>query len=235
MPFATPLKIALIGDYDETVTAHRAIDRALPMAAEQTGLALQAHWLATDAIDTLEGFDAIWCVPASPYRDTEAALQAIGHARVNGIPFLGTCGGFQHALLEYARNVLGWQDAEHGETAPDAPRTVISRLSCSLVEARQQIRLTPGSAMAQAYGCTSTDEGYRCNFGINPAFAEALTAGPLRVSGRDENNEIRAVELAGHRFFLATLFQPERAALAGHTPPLVAALVQAAGRYREAR
>jgi len=66
------------------------------------------------------GFDGFWCVPASPYRDIDGALRAIRFAREQRRPFLGTCGGFQHAVLEYARNVLGWADAEHGELAPNA-------------------------------------------------------------------------------------------------------------------
>ena len=69
-----------------------------------------------------------------------------------------------------------------------------------------------------------------CRYGLNPAFREALTAGPLRVAAEDGVGDVRAVELAGHPFFVATLFQPERAALRGALPPLAAALVRAAGR-----
>jgi CTP synthase len=76
-------------------------------------------WLATPSIasgEALAEYDAIWVVPGSPYRHPEGAFTAIRYARENSIPFLGTCGGFQHAVIEYARNVLGWQDAGHAET-----------------------------------------------------------------------------------------------------------------------
>ncbi len=66
--------------------------------------------------EALAEYDAIWVVPGSPYRHPEGAFTAIRCARESSIPFLGTCGGFQHAVIEYARNVLGWQDAGHAET-----------------------------------------------------------------------------------------------------------------------
>jgi len=169
-------------------------------------------------------------VPASPYRDTEGALAAIRFAREAPRPFLGTCGGFQHALLEYARSVLGWADAEHGENAPTGNRLVITPLSCSLVEVGGNLRFDPDSRLARAYGCLESREEYHCRFGLNPALAQELTSGRLRAVGWDESGEVRAVELDGHPFFVATLFQPERAALQSRLPPAVRAFVAAAGR-----
>ncbi|MCY1334900.1 CTP synthase [compost metagenome] len=224
-----PLRIGLVGEQDNRITAHRAIARALELAAEAMGQALEPVWLATDRIDPqqLEGFDGLWCVPGSPYRDTEGALRAIAHARVHALPFLGTCGGFQHALLEHARNVLGWCDAEHAESTPDAPRAVISLLPCALRETLERVQLRAGSRLARAYGESEAFEGYHCGYGLNPAFREQLTQGPLRVCALDASGAVRAVERDDHPFFVATLFQPERAALIGRLPPLVAAFVRA--------
>ena len=154
-------------------------------------------------------------------------LSAIRHAREGGVPFLGTCGGFQHAIIEYARDVLGWPDAEHAETAPDAARAVISLLECALVETAGVVRFVPGSRIASAYGATEATERYRCRYGLNAEFRSALLAGPLRATAEDEDGEVRAVELDNHPFFVATLFQPERAALAGKSVPLVVAFVTA--------
>ena len=128
------LQIGLIGDFDESVTAHRAIPLALRRAAERLSQRLEFDWLGTDTMPDAQGlarFDALWCVPASPYRSMAGALRAIAFARREGVPFLGTCGGFQHAVVEYARAVLGWADAEHAETAPDAPLAVITALDCA--------------------------------------------------------------------------------------------------------
>ena len=224
------LHLALIGDYNPDVTAHQAIPVALQLAADSLGLKVHLQWIDTDTLTPatpLHGFDGFWCVPASPYRDTDGALRAIRFAREQRRPFLGTCGGFQHAVLEYARNVLGWADAEHGELAPQAQRAVIAPLSCSLVEATDTVRLTPYTRIADAYGTLDIEEGYRCRYGMNPDFAQALLERELIPSGHDSAGDLRAVELLDHPFFVATLFQPERAALRGITPPLAIALLKA--------
>ena len=224
-------RIGLVGDYDASVPAHQAIPRALALAAEALHAPIDFRWLPTETIDgdaVLAPFDGLWCVPASPYRSMEGALHAIGFARTQPRPFLGTCGGFQHAVVEYARSILGWADADHAESSPDAVRPVIAPLSCSLVEVTDRVRLRPGSRIAAAYGATETVEGYRCRYGLNPAFREALVSGPLRVAAEDDAGDVRALELDGHPFFVATLFQPERAALAGRLPPLVLAFARAA-------
>src|SRR5205809_607084 len=80
----------------------------------------------------LELFHGIWCVPGSPYRSMDGALRANRFARENGRPFLGTCGGFQHAIIESLRNVAGLKHADHAESNPDAKMPVIVRLACSL-------------------------------------------------------------------------------------------------------
>ena len=229
------LRIGLVGDYDAAVPAHQAIPRALARAGDAVGATIAHAWVPTEEITPtarLTGFDGLWCVPASPYRSMEGALRAIRFAREEGRPFLGTCGGFQHAVLEYARHVLGWTDAEHAETAPEATRLVITPLSCALVETTGQVRLVPGSRLAIAYDALEAVEGYRCRYGLNPAFRAALASGPLRVSAEDEAGEVRAVELADHPFYVATLFQPERAALVDRTPLLVVAFVAAARAAR---
>lgn len=229
-----PIQIALIGDYNREVIAHQAIPLALNMAAESAGLKVRFEWLPTDSITSasqLNGVDGFWCVPASPYRNRDGALLAIRYAREQQRPFLGTCGGFQHALLEYAHNVLGWADAEHGETAPDAERALLTPLSCSLVEAVDSIRLVDGSLIADAYGALDIREGYHCRYGLNPEFEAQLLTQSLHATGHDSAGDLRAVELRGHPFFVATLFQPERAALAGTAPPLVSAFLTACARY----
>jgi CTP synthase (UTP-ammonia lyase) len=222
--------IALIGDYDPSVPAHQAIPLALGLAGYRLGHPTRFEWIPTDEIEgtsRLTPFDGVWCVPASPYRSMDGALTAIRFARETRRPFLGTCGGFQHAVIEYARNVLGWADAEHGETAPSSQRLVITPLACSLVEVTDTVRLRPGTRIAQAYECSEIIEGYRCRYGMNPEFLAQITSRDLRVTAEDPDGEVRALELEGHPFFVATLFQPERAALCGECPPLAAAFVRA--------
>jgi len=225
------LRIGLVGDHDASIPAHQAIPLALELAAADLGTAVRPTWLHTDTLidaRALEGYDALWCVPGSPYRSMDGALRAIRFAREQGTPFLGTCGGFQHAVLEYARHVLGWADAEHAETAPAAQRAVIHALECALVEAVETLVPAPGSRLGRAYGDAGFEAAYRCRYGLNPAFAAALLGGALQPAARNREGELRALELDGHPFFVITLFQPEREALQGRLPPLVQALLGAA-------
>ncbi|HEY4223660.1 MAG TPA: hypothetical protein VGO62_20025 [Myxococcota bacterium] len=225
------MKIGLIGDRNDNVTAHRAIPLALARSAARLETSVDVEWVPTasiDAVARVAAFAGLWCVPASPYVSEAGALRAIRHARVAGVPLLATCGGFQHALLEYAHSVLGWDDSVHAETAPDGKRLLLAPLQCSLVEVRAPIRLLAGSRIAQAYNRTAIVEGYHCSYGLNPAYASELLSGALEATGWDDNDEVRAVELAGHSFFVGTLFQPERAALEDTEAPLVTAFLRAA-------
>jgi len=236
-------RIALVGDHDPSVTAHRAIPVALALAGASLRHAVDAEWLPTERVPAdveaaaalLDGFDGVWCVPASPYRHTAGALAAIRVAREHGRPFLGTCGGFQHAVLEYARSVLGRTAASHAELEPEGADAVITPLACALVEAGETVHLAPGSHLAAAYGRLTADEEYHCRYGLNPAVREAITARGFRVTATGAGGEVRALELRDHPFFVATLFQPERAALRNKLPPLVAAFVHAATQARTQR
>jgi CTP synthase (UTP-ammonia lyase) len=226
------LRIALVGDYDPDVIAHQAIPPALALAAADAGLSVEPCWIHTERLTSLAplaGADGIWCVPASPYANTAGALAAIRWARETGVPFLGTCAGFQHVLLEAAESLWGLDAPAHAELDPGAVDPVIAPLSCSLVEVMGQLRFTPGSRLATAYGRTEATEGYHCRFGLNPRYEAYLTAGPLRATAWDPDGAVRGIELEGHPFFVATLFQPERAALSGTTPPLALSLLHAVG------
>jgi CTP synthase (UTP-ammonia lyase) len=229
-----PLRIALVGDHNPSVIAHQAIPLALKLTATDLGVQVQADWVATraigDAANDLARYQGIWCVPASPYENPHGALDAIQFAREQQLPFLGTCAGFQHALIEYARNVVGIKDADSAENNPGAAKLVISRLSCSLVEVQSEIVLVPGSLLHQSYGSLTIMEGYHCNYGPSKESEGLLLDGNLRVAARDAAGEVRGGELRGHRFFVGTLFQPERRALKGEVPPIVREFVGAAMR-----
>jgi CTP synthase (UTP-ammonia lyase) len=225
--------VALVGDRNDTHVAHRAIPRALELAGSQLGMKVRWDWhptasISTATVNVFEGYDALWCVPASPYESEAGAIEAIRFARESGRPFLGTCGGCQHAILEYARNVLGLANAQHAEDHPDALLPLIAPLSCSLVEVTGSIRLEPDSAIRKIYGSAEIVEGYHCRFGLNVNLEHLLAGSALRISGRDSQGEARALELVDHPFFLLTQFQPERKALAGTVPPIVSAFLSAA-------
>jgi len=229
---ASNIRIGLIGDFNPSVKAHIAIPQAVALAANNLECDAETSWLATLLLERnteqlLSAYDALWCVPASPYASMEGALSAIRFAREQGIPFLGTCGGSQHAIIEYARNVLGLAEADHAETNPSAPLPLIAPLACSLIEVKDTIYLKPGSRIAAIYGRTEIVEGYHCSYGLNPHYHSLFEQGGMHITGVDVNGEARVIELAGHPFFVGTLFQPERSALAGRAHPLIVAYLQA--------
>ena len=237
--------VALVGDFHPSVIAHRAIAEALQLARTKipAATALTWHWIATRDVIGFEcdpptlklrrtglaEFSAVWLVPASPYENMAGALAAVRFARETKRPFLGTCGGFQHALIEFAGNVAGLPSADHTETNPSGDTLIVTPLACSLVEKTGDVRFTPGSHLHAAYGRATAHEGYHCNYGLNPAHRDLLERAGMRFTAFDPEGAVRAAELpvAMHPFFVGTLFQPERAALRGEIPPLVRAFVQA--------
>jgi len=231
---SSALRIGLIGDYSPQVRAHAAIPQALALAAP-ADLKVDVEWLATETLggeidSRLAVFDALWCVPASPYVNTEGALSAIRFAREHRLPFLGTCGGFQHALIEYARNVLGIVEADHAESNPEAVTPLIAPLSCSLVGAKGRIKFKEDSRARVIYNASETIEEYHCNFGLNPQYLELFADSALHVTGVDEDDSVRVIELDEHPFFVATLFQPELSAFSECKHPLIEAFIQAAAQ-----
>ena len=231
--FHNVLRAAVVGDYDPGNETHRATDAALVHAAAALGTAAIGTWVGTEQVAAggareLEGFDCLLIAPASPYRSTEGALAAIRHARTSGIPLLGTCGGFQHIVLEFARDVLGYKDAEHAETNPDAIRLFITPLSCSLVGQTLPVHLEPSSLAAAAYDRTEVMERYYCNFGLNPDYLDELIGAGLQVTGTGPEGEPRVIELPGLRFFMGTLFVPQASSTTSSPHPLLVALLEAA-------
>ncbi len=206
-----PPRVALVGDRSPSVRAHVRVPKVLQALRDRHGLTVDAYWIPTPDAYDLEGFDGIWLLPGSPYESEAGAVNAARTAREQGIPLLGTCGGFQHILLEYARDVCELPGAAHGENTPGAAEHLIEQLTCSLAGHQGPVRLSPGSLAERLIGAERTVEGYHCSFGLNPAYIETLTAAGLRFTGHDEDGAVRVAELPAHPFFLATLFQPELA------------------------
>ena len=228
------IRIALIGDYLPDVPAHIAIPRAIELAANDIGCAFEIAWIRTDSLElhhqpprALDSYDGIWCVPNSPYASMDGALHAITFARQHLIPFLGTCGGSQHALIEYARNMLGLAGADHAESNPATDLPLIAPLSCTLVEVSGCIKLLPGTRIAQLYWKEEIRELYHCSFGPSLQYQHLFDDGKMRIAGLDEEGQARAFELTTHPFYMLTLFQPERSASNNVVHPLIRGFVQA--------
>jgi CTP synthase (UTP-ammonia lyase) len=227
------INIGIIGEFDPEFAPHRATNEALHHSAAKLGIDVRVVWLPTVTLEqgaesTLESFDGVWCPPGSPYRSLNGALNAIRVAREQGYPFIGTCGGFQHALLEYARNVLGFKDAQHAEYDSSASNLFISSLRCAVAGKRMRVTIRPGSHASALYRRGEVDEDYYCNFGLNPAYQADIESSGLKITGVDQDGEARIVELPTHRFFLATLFLPQALSTMKNPHPLVNGFVAAA-------
>ncbi|MGA5266439.1 hypothetical protein NCG97_04085 [Streptomyces lydicamycinicus] len=231
-------RIALVGDRSDAIRSHARIPGLLEALRVRDGLDLDAYWIPTqDAGQGMDGFDAVWVLPGSPYRSESGVLAAIRAAREGGIPFLGTCGGFQHALLEFARNVCGVPGAGHAENAPETADedAVIVPLACSLVGHEGIVKVASGSRAAQLLGADRTPARYHCNYGPNPDYLDVLRAHGLTFTGTDESGGLRIAELPAHPFFLATLFQPELDGDGTRAHPLITGLASAAVDHAGAR
>jgi CTP synthase (UTP-ammonia lyase) len=158
----------------------------------------------------------------------KGALNAIRYCRGSRLPLLATCGGCQYVMIEFARNVLGIEDAQHAEHDPYASVLVITPLSCSLVGQRMEVFVEQGSLAAEAYSATQASEEYYCNFGLNPEYEARLQEGGLRIVGRDANNEPRILAIPEHPFFIGTVFVPQLSSTAQEPHPLIVAFLEAA-------
>jgi CTP synthase (UTP-ammonia lyase) len=235
---STVCRIGAVGDFQTGFEPHEAIPASIDHDADGTTVAVD--WLPTDTIatpaaDSLDSFDGQWMAPGSPYRSLDGALVAIRHARLGNVPLLGTCGGFQRVVLEYARNVLGFADARYAEYDPCASRLFITSLSCSLVGKTLEVHLEPGSHAAAAQGATDVPERYYCNFGLNPDHEQELVDGGLAITGRDSDGEPRVVELPDHDFFIATLYVPQTSSTSDAPHPLIGSFLAAAEMRQRSR
>jgi CTP synthase (UTP-ammonia lyase) len=234
------LWIAVVGDFDPSFEPHGATDGAVRHAAQHSGMEVEARWISTPALEheagkSLFAAAGYWIAPGSPYKSMAGALKAIQIAREQGVPLLGTCAGFQHVVIEFARNVLGFRDAEHAEYDPNASNLFVTPLSCSLAGQTMSIEIKRGSRTSGFYGALAAQERYYCNFGLNPAHQQLIDDGGLRIVGVDRDNEARVLEISEHPFFVATLFVPQARSTPDDPHPLICAFLEAAAAYQATR
>lgn len=209
------MKLAIIGDYNDDFRPHKATNEGIQHSIKSLNLQLQWDWIPTDTIEAdfdkiVSTYSGFWIAPGSPYKSMSGALRIIKYARENAIPTIGTCGGFQHMVIEFARNVLGIADAEHAEYDPYSSKLVVNPLSCSLAGQILEIELTDKSSKAfKIFGAEMIKEKYYCNFGLNPEYQDQLDEKGFKIVGTDIHKEARILELENHPFFIATLFVPQ--------------------------
>lgn len=222
------MTIGIIGDHNPRNPTHAATDSAFAR------LDVETRWVPTTDVTAdpsrLADYDGLLISPGSPYLSMDGALGAIRFAREHDVPLLGTCAGFQHVLVEFARNVLGIEGADHAEVNPEAADLICVPLACSLVGQQHPVLIEPGTFAARLYQVAKSVEPFYCTFGLNPDYRAPLEQAGLRFSGFDSDGEPRILELPGHRFFLATLYVPQ-AAPPEHDPhPVLTGFIKATQR-----
>jgi CTP synthase (UTP-ammonia lyase) len=241
------VRIAILGDYNPKSPTLPAIEKSLQHAAATLSNVVEAQWLPTPslidpgAFKLLETFDGIFAAPGSPYKSFDGMLKGIEFARRHDWPFLGTCGGFQYALIECARNILGIKDADSAENNSGSKNIIIYPVACAVPDRKKdapklsraipEILLRPGSYLQSFYMQDTVTEEFFCNFEVNPDFEWAAMEAGFPVVARGPKGEIRAIESPTHRFFIATLFQPQLTSQPSKPHPVILAFVQAAADW----
>ena len=240
--------VALVGKYD-LEDAYMSVYEALKHAGIETRTEVDVRWVDSDAMrdhhtERLRTADGIVVPGGFGTRGTEGKIEAIRYAREHDVPFLGLCLGFQMAVVEYARSVLGWEDAHSSELDAETDHPVIDLLpeQYDLDEMGGTMRLgahrtdiAPGTLAHRVYGEDACVERHRHRYEVNPEYIDSLESHGLRFSGRAENR-MEILELPDHPYFLGTQFHPEfRSRPDRASPPFVGLIDAALGRRGESR
>lgn len=211
--------ITVLGDHNPEYVTHRALDAAL----EQLPDGVRARWVDTDApLDDLG--DGLWVAPGSPYRDDEAVLDAIARARREGVPLLGTCGGFQYTLLSLAGRGMD----DHAETTPDAADPLVCSLSERVDGGWRPVTPVKGTRLAELLGDAPFPGLFFCGYAPRPGAEAEIEAAGGRIAAYADGIGAVALEVPGEPFLMATLFHPQIGALDGEPlSPLIAAFAEA--------
>jgi CTP synthase (UTP-ammonia lyase) len=235
------IKLGIMGDFVASNVTHIANNEAFDHAAKQFGKPFQYEWVDTERIeqefdDIISTYQGFLIAPGSPYKSMSGVLKIIEYARMHKIPTLGTCGGFQHMIIEFARNVLGITDADHAESNPYASRLVINPLTCSLKGQPLEIKIIQKDSLVYSLFNTGTiTENYYCNFGLNPEYQEQINQAGFNMVASDVHQEARIVELNGHPFFVGTLFVPQVNSSYDKPHPILTGLLHAMEQYSKVK
>jgi CTP synthase len=230
----TELDIALVGKYDLR-DAYMSVREALKHAGLNQGVDVNVQWVEADRMDEgdetrLSDADGIVVPGGFGSRGVEGKMEAITYAREKNVPYLGLCFGFQLAVIEYARNVLGLEAAHSTEIDDSTPDPVIDLLpdqydledlGGTMRLGAHETQIKSDSLAHDIYGEESCMERHRHRYEVNPEYIETLTEGELRFSG-EAGNRMEILELEDHPFFLGTQFHPEfRSRPTRASPPFV--------------
>lgn len=232
------VNIAIVGEYYDSFIPHIKLNESLQDISKKLGISLKYDWIETSDLDNnpenkLSKYHGIWSAPGSPFKSLKGATNAIQYARENNIPHLGTCAGFQHTVIEIARNLLGYEDAQHEEYDQESSKLFVNKLVCSLAGKTMTINVKDNTQSFKWYQKKEVEEDYYCNFGINPQFIDKFSHPELSISGVDDDNEIRIIEIKKNDFFISTLFVPQSKSTKVNPHPLIVGFIKSALKNAE--
>ena len=252
--------IAMVGKYMELLDAYKSLIEAVSHAGIQSRTKVNLRYIDSEDIEQqgtalLEDVDAILVPGGFGSRGVEGKIAAVRYARENKVPYLGICLGMQVAVIEYGRNVLGWEDANSTEfdktskhpvvglitewqtaTGEMQTRTEASDLGGTMRLGGQECALEPGSKAHDCYGKDVIVERHRHRYEVNNNLLSELQAGGLNISGRSVDGAlVEVVEVADHPWFVACQFHPEFTSNPRYGHPLFSGFVGAALKQKESK
>lgn len=236
--------IALVGKYIQLHDAYLSVMEALKHGGIANRTKVVISWVDSETLkpenleERFSGADGIIIPGGFGYRGTEGMILAAGYARRNKIPFLGICLGMQMAIVEFARNVLGFSDANSSELDPETAHPVvdlmpeqngIENLGGTLRLGSYPCILDKKSKAYTLYGKEQIDERHRHRYEVNNGYRQALTDHGVILSGQSPDGRIvEMIELADHPFFVGIQAHPEFKSRPNHAHPLFAGFVESA-------
>ncbi len=238
--------IGIIGKYSKLKDAYKSIYESFDHAGIAHGAKIKVVPVESEDLEhgdinaILGGMDAILVPGGFGIRGVDGKIKAIEYARINKIPFLGICLGMQCAVIEFARHVLGYKDADSSEFNAGTSHPVIDlmenqreiidkKMGGTMRLGAYKCNLIADSRSAELYGSAQISERHRHRYEFNPAYRAELEKAGLKIAGASPDNHlVEIVELADHPFFVACQFHPEFKSRPRQPHPLFSGLVAAA-------
>ena len=242
------VRIALVGKYTQLHDSYLSVVEALKHGGIASRAKVQIQWVEAEGVteqtapEIFQDADGILVPGGFGDRGIPGMIEAAKYAREHRIPYLGICLGMQIAVIEFARHVLGLQDADSAEFAPETSHPVIhlmpdqegvTDIGGTLRLGSWPCVLTPGSLASTLYGAPLIHERHRHRYEVNNEYREALTGRGMMLSGISPDGRIvEMMELPDHPFFIGTQAHPEFKSRPNRPHPLFAGLVKAALEYK---
>jgi len=246
-----PVRVAIVGKYIELHDAYMSVKEALLHAASAQGRQLEIEWVYSGDLEKgrsgelLANVDGIVVPGGFGYRGVEGKVLAAKYARENEVPYLGLCLGMQAMCIDFARHVMGLDEANSTEFEINAPHPVISLMleqrgitdmGGTMRLGRYTCEIQAGSLAAEAYGTNQIEERHRHRFEFNNEYRVRYQDAGMRFSGiNPESNLVEIAELPGHPFMLGSQFHPEFTSRPNRPHALFRAFIRACESKRESQ